>query len=69
MAQYDALYEILTAPVDNHQIMVPYGQGFLEYQAYISKVTDSLKSCIYGVQRWGDLTVTFTAVSPHRRPQ
>ncbi len=69
VAQYDALYEILTAPVDNHQIMVPYGQGFLEYQAYISKVTDSLKSCIHGVQRWGDLTVTFTAVSPHRRPQ
>lgn len=68
VAQYDALYEVLTAPVDSHKVMVPYGQGFLEYEAYISKVADSLKSCIHGVQRWGDLTVTFTAVEPQRRP-
>lgn len=69
VAQYDALYEILTAPVDSHQIVVPYGQCFMEYEAYISKVTDSLKSCIHGVQRWGDLTVTLTAVEPQRRPE
>lgn len=68
VAQYDALYEILTAPVDSHQIVVPFGQEFMEYEAYISKVTDSLKSCIHGVQRWGDLTVTFTAMEPQRRP-
>ncbi len=68
VAQYDALFEILSAPVDSHQVIVPYGQDFLEYEAYISKVTDTLKSCIHGVQRWGDLTVTFTAKAPQRRP-
>ncbi len=67
--QYDALYQVLTAPVDSHIVVVPFAQEFMEYEAYISKVTDALKSCIHGVQRWGDLAVTFTAVEPQRRPR
>ncbi len=68
VAQYDALYDRLTAPVDSHKLVVPYAQGFIEYEAYITKVTDSLLSCIHGVRRWGNLAVTFTAVEPQRRP-
>lgn len=66
--EYDALYEELTAPVESHQVTVPYGQGIMVYEAYISKVTDALKDCIGGVNRWGDLTVTFTAMEPQRYP-
>ena len=26
---YDAMYEVLTAPVNSHQVVMPYGQGTL----------------------------------------
>ena len=42
-ADYDALYELLTAPVDCHSITVPYGQGTATFDAYISNADDVLK--------------------------
>ena len=31
--EYDSFYEVLTAPVDSHVVVVPYGQTTLSYEA------------------------------------
>lgn len=65
--EYDALYETLSAPVDSHTLEVPYGQGTLVFEAYVSNADDNLKLAANGFNLWGDLSVTFTAMSPARR--
>ena len=49
-------------------VTVPYGQGTVTFEAYVSGVEDELKRMGDGFNRWGGLTVTFTAMSPKRRP-
>lgn len=68
VAQYDALYEVLTSPADSHTIVMPYGQGTLTFEAYVSNVSDSVKLMANGKTLWGDLSVTFTAMGPKRIP-
>lgn len=67
-AEYDALYNVITAPVDSHLLEVPYGQTTLVFEAYITSAADTLKSMANGVNRWGDLTISFVAMEPQRRP-
>lgn len=66
--KYDALYEVLTAPVDYHTIEMPYGQGSITFQAYVSNVEDRLLDKSTGKTFWGEMTVTFTALAPKRVP-
>lgn len=63
---YDELYEALTAPVDSHKIKVPYGQGALIFDAYVSNVDDVLKFVRGGKNYWGDMSVSFVAMKPYR---
>lgn len=65
--EYDDLYEALSAPVDSHTLEVPYGQGLLVFEAYVSNVDDSLKLAGERFNLWAGLSVTFTAMSPVRR--
>lgn len=67
VAAYDQLYEVLSAPVDSHAITMPYGQETITFEAYISGVDDELKLMGDWFNRWGGLTVTFTAMEPKRR--
>lgn len=67
-AEYDELYNVITAPVDSHLLEVPYGQTTLVFEAYITSAADTLKSMAGGVNRWGDLTISFVAMEPQRRP-
>lgn len=66
-SDYDALYEILTAPVDSHMITMPYGQETKTFRAYISNANDALIKMNRN-NMWSSLTVTFTAMEPARRP-
>lgn len=66
-AEYDALYEAVTAPVDSHVLKVPYGQGTMEFEAYITSVDDTLSTMSDG-NRWTGLTLSFVAMEPQRRP-
>lgn len=68
VAQYDALYEALTAPVDYHTITVPYGQGSLTFQAYISNSEDVLVTMENNRNTWGGLSISFIAIAPARTP-
>lgn len=68
VSEYDELYEILTAPVDYHDITMPYGQGTITFQAYISGVEDKLLYIEDTHTLWGGMTVTFVAMAPRRTP-
>jgi hypothetical protein len=65
-AQYDALYQVLTAPVDYHTVVVPYGQSTLTYEAYVSNVDDEVILMQDGRNLWGNLSVDFIAMEPDR---
>ena len=67
-ADYDALYELLTAPVDCHSITVPSGQGTATFDAYISNADDVLNRMDGSRNLWGDLQINFVAMAPKRYP-
>ena len=67
-SDYDALYEILTAPQESHTVQFPYGQTEMEFEAYISEVGDSMARRNEKETEWTDLSVSFEAIEPQRRP-
>ena len=67
-AEYDALYEILTAPVEFHRVTLPYGSHTLTFQAYLEDTSDGLTADNGKTRRWGNLSVRFYAQKPQRRP-
>ena len=68
-AQYDRLYEILTAPQNEpHTITLPYGQKTITFTAYIKSVSDTMPLKKDGRTAWTELSVKFEAEKPQRRP-
>lgn len=67
-AEYDALYEVITAPKDYHTFVMPYGQDVLTFRGYISNADDELEYVYDPASRWGGLTFNMVATSPARRP-
>ena len=63
---YDALYEVLTAPVQSHVVELPYGQGSIEFEAAVISGTDSYLGPRNGIEYWAHLDVNFAAVQPQR---
>ncbi len=68
LEQYDALYEVITAPVDSHTITMPYGQGTMTFEAYVANVTDNLLHRRESFSKWNNMKVNFIAMEPQRRP-
>ena len=64
---YDAFYEVISAPVDSHIIVVPYGQGTLTFEAYITTGDDELVLIGDNVKRWKNLSFSVIAMEPQRR--
>lgn len=67
-AKYDEFYETITAPVDSHDITVPYGQDVLTFKAYVTNGQDTLVRIDKDGNRWEGISVNFIAMSPKRRP-
>lgn len=67
-AEYDNFYEVISTPQDSHTIQVPYGQGTLTFEAYITNGDDNLDIIGENANRWGDLSINFIAISPQRVP-
>lgn len=67
-AAYDELYELLTAPVKSHEIVMPYAQSTLVFKAYVTSAEDTLQ-IRNGINHWGQdgLTIDFIAMAPQRR--
>ena len=61
---YDAFYEMISAPVESHSVVVPYGQGTMTYDAMVSTGDDTKRDKINGVTRWTGLKVKFSAKKP-----
>lgn len=65
LTDYDTLYSILTAPVEFHTLVVPYGQSTLTFAAGITGAEDNVILMDDGTV-WGNLSITFRAKSPQR---
>jgi len=68
LAEYDRLYEVISAPVDSHEIVVPYGQGTLAFTAYVANGDDDLIHKRDDFNKWNNLSFNFVAMKPQRRP-
>lgn len=64
---YDDFYNAISSPVESQVLEVPYGQGVLVFDAYISKGKDSLKNSNGYLNIWDGLTINFIAMEPQRR--
>lgn len=63
---YDALYEVLTAPVETHAVSLPYGQTTLSFDAQVISGTDNFHGAFAGANRWRGLSVQFKYIRPQR---
>lgn len=73
MAQYDAVYEVLSSPDECHTIKVPYAQGYKVFRAYVTSGEDNMVYRELGADgptrtKWEGLSVNFIAMSPERTP-
>lgn len=68
LEEYDKLYEVVSAPEDSHSIVVPYGQGTLEFKAYVANGDDELIHKRNSFSKWNNLNINFIAMKPQRRP-
>lgn len=67
--EYDSFYDVISAPLDCHTIVVPYAQGTLEFDAYITNGEDELLAAFDDITNWGGLSFNFIAMSPQRRAE
>lgn len=63
-AEYDAFYLAISAPVDTHEITLPFGQGSITYDAQVASGSDGYYGMEAGVQRWRGLKITFAYIAP-----
>ena len=65
---YDAFYQVITSPVASHEVVVPYGQGTLTFDAYITTGDDELVLIGDDANRWKNLSFNVIAMAPQRTP-
>lgn len=68
-ATYDSFYEAISAPVDSHEVTIPYGQGTITFNAMVTEGEDYYQGTVNGKRRWGTLRVLFTAIEVKREPE
>lgn len=66
--QYDQMYEVLSAPTEFHNFVMPYGQSTYTFKGYVSSGEDDLKTKQNGKTIWNNLTIEIIAKAPKRRP-
>ena len=63
---YDAFVDAISAPVDSHIIIMPYGQSTITYEAMVESVQDTYRGIVSGRTRWRGLTVQYRYIEPQR---
>lgn len=66
---YDAFFEAISAPVDSHTIIMPYGQTTITYEAMVESGQDTYRGIVSGRTRWRGLTVQYRYIEPQRVPE
>lgn len=68
-AQFDKLFNILSSPDDSHMITMPHNQSTLTFEAYITSGERTLLlHTPQGGNQWGEMSISFIAMDPQRRP-
>ena len=67
-SDYDTFYEAISAPVDSHELVIPFAQTTLTFDAYVTQGSDELLAMLPSANRWGDLSFSFIAMAPQRTP-
>lgn len=63
--EYDALFEVLSAPVNSHTVQMPYGMSSITFEAMIQSGSDELIPMDDGTW-WGNLNVSIKGKKPQR---
>lgn len=66
IADYDSLYEVLSAPQESHVVTLPYGQTTISFEAMVESGSDIFLGRIAGKNRWRGLSVNFKYIEPYR---
>ena len=66
---YDAFFEAISAPVDSHTIIMPYGQTNITYEAMVESGQDAYRVIVGGRTKWRGLTVQYRYIEPQRVPE
>ena len=66
LEDYDALYDVISSPVDSHTIVVAYGQDMLTFEAYITNGSDTLIRKDDNGAYWSGLSFNFISMAPQR---
>lgn len=65
-SEYDSLFEVLSAPVDSHEVTMPYGQTTITFVAGVQSGSDTFGGVIGGENAWSGMSITFTPIAPQR---
>ena len=68
-ADLDALWDILSEPTVSHVCTFPYNQGTITQRMYITSGEQALIRLDPDHTQWGEIQLSFVAMSPRRRPE
>lgn len=61
--EWSNLFLTLSNPINNHTVIIPFLQGYLQTEVYISQVKSKLKNRMLGRNKWSSsYSVTYTAM-------
>ena len=63
---YNDFYSAITAPVESHEITLPFGNSTITFNAHIVSTEDIYAGQLAGTHRWKRLNVTFEYIEPQR---
>ena len=63
---YDAFYEVISAPVESHMVEMPYGSGAMKFEAMIVSGEDTYRGILVNRNAWQGLRVQFKPILPQR---
>ena len=66
---YDALWEVLTRPVEYHDFELPTTRGRYAFRGYVSGVSDEIEKIMSDTAKFKGLQCKFIAKKPSRRPE
>ena len=66
-ADYDKLYELLASPLESHNVVFPYAQRTITFDAEVTQGTDELILNEPTYNHWENLSFTFRSIKPVKK--
>lgn len=64
---FDAFFYAISAPLNTHQVELPFGQDTISYEAKVTSGEITYEGKLAGKNRWSGLRVNFEPIQPQRR--